>query len=452
MKNKQRTIFFSGIAGSGVSAIAGLMAEKGCIVSGSDRSFDLNPAHPLKEIFNAKKINIVPQDGSGINKAIDLAVFSSAVENNSPEVKKAHDLKTQIKTRAEYLAEITGKFKTVAVAGTSGKSTTSGLMAFLMKELGYSPNFLGGGRVKQFRTKSNQGNYITGDSDILVIEACESDGTIVNYRPEHSILLNLSFDHNPVKETAEMFKKFLINTKSKKIINGDDKELKKISVSEAVTFSIETPSDYRPEKIEYHSFGTDFILKGTKFYLSMPGKYNLYNALSCIALLVETGTSLNSVAAVLNKFSGIERRFDIHLNDGRYLVIDDYAHNPHKISSMMETVKKLGEKICYIFQPHGFGPTRMMKQEYIETFRDHLREGDQLFLLPIFYAGGSAARDISSNDLADKIAGDGKRAGVMENRNMLFERLGEWQTYVVFGARDDTLAVFAEQIAEKLKI
>jgi UDP-N-acetylmuramate--alanine ligase len=93
----------------------------------------------------------------------------------------------------------------------------------------------------------------------------------------------------------------------------------------------------------------------------------------------------------------------------------------------------------------------MMKQEYIETFRDHLREGDQLFLLPIFYAGGSAARDISSNDLADKIAGDGKRAGVMENRNMLFERLGEWQTYVVFGARDDTLAVFAEQIAEKLK-
>jgi UDP-N-acetylmuramate--alanine ligase len=153
----------------------------------------------------------------------------------------------------------------------------------------------------------------------------------------------------------------------------------------------------------------------------------------------------------LPDFSGIERRFDIHLNDKGRLVIDDYAHNPHKIECLMETVKGITERVCYVFQPHGYGPTKLMKQGYIETFAKHLRGSDHLVLLPIYYAGGTALKDISSEDLMDGIKTAGKSVEVLSERSLLFNRLGKWDTYIIFGARDETLADFAREIAERLK-
>ena len=160
-------IFFSGIGGSGVSAIASFMADKGHIVVGSDRSFDGNPAHPLYQILKSKNIAIVPQNGSGLDSSFDFAVFSTAVEADQPEVIKARRIGVPIHTRPEYLAKIVTEFKTIAVAGTSGKSTTAGMLAFLMQRLGMRPNFIGGGRVKQFKTEHNAGNAITGDRNGL---------------------------------------------------------------------------------------------------------------------------------------------------------------------------------------------------------------------------------------------------------------------------------------------
>ena len=139
--NHAKKIFFSGIAGSGVSAIAGFMADKGNIIAGSDRAFDLDPANPLKKIFLSKGILIVSQDGTGISSSLDFAVFSTAVENDKPEVIRSRELGVPVKTRPEYLAEIMSSFKTIAVSGTSGKSTASGLLAFLMSRLGLEPNF-----------------------------------------------------------------------------------------------------------------------------------------------------------------------------------------------------------------------------------------------------------------------------------------------------------------------
>jgi UDP-N-acetylmuramate--alanine ligase len=187
-----------------------------------------------------------------------------------------------------------------------------------------------------------------------------------------------------------------------------------------------------------------------KFTLSLPGRHNLYNALSCIAVLSDLGIPLGNIAAVLPDFQGIERRFDIHLNDGKHLVIDDYAHNPHKISSLMETVRRMRTDICYIFQPHGFGPTRLMKREYIQTFVDNLRHSDHLILLPIFYIGGTASRDISSQDLAAEITARGKSAEVIESRADVLSRITAYHTYIVFGARDESLSDFAEAIAGAL--
>jgi UDP-N-acetylmuramate--alanine ligase len=173
--------------------------------------------------------------------------------------------------------------------------------------------------------------------------------------------------------------------------------------------------------------------------------------LSCIALLSQLGIPLDDIAAVLPEFEGIDRRFDIKLNDGNFLVVDDYAHNPHKISFLMDAVKPVSDKICYIFQPHGFAPTRMMKKEYIKVFADNLRSSDQLILLPIYYAGGTTSRDISSHDLERGIRDGGGSVEVIENRSDILNRLANYKTYIVFGARDDTLSDFAEEIADMIQ-
>jgi UDP-N-acetylmuramate--alanine ligase len=163
------------------------------------------------------------------------------------------------------------------------------------------------------------------------------------------------------------------------------------------------------------------------------------------------GTPLKDIAEILPSFSGLDRRFDIHLNTGKRLVIDDYAHNPHKISSLMGFIKTFRHRVCYIFQPHGFGPTRFMKQEYIDVFVKNLREEDHLILLPIYDAGGTTLRDISSEDLSYAIDGAGKSVEVLHERLMLLDRIKEWDTYVVFGARDETLAAYAKEIALRLR-
>lgn len=444
-------IYFSGIGGSGVSAIAGFMADKGHAVIGSDRLFDNRGDHPVKKKIEANNIRIVPQNGSGLERDCSFAVFSTAVEQSNPDYLKAQELGILIKTRPEYLAEIVSSYKTIAVAGTSGKSTTSGMLAFLMHRLGMQPNFIGGGRVKQFKTEKNPGNYLAGNSDLLVIEACESDGSIVNYRPEYSVFLNLDLDHHSVAETGIMFEKLADNTSGSVLLNADDWNLKLCKIRNASTFSIDKVSDYQAVDIRYQPLTTTFSVYGQNIVLSLPGKHNLYNALACIVLLAETGIALKDIAAILPEFSGIERRFDIHLNDGRHLVIDDYAHNPHKIRSLMQTMQRISEKVCYIFQPHGFGPTRLMKDGYISAFIDCLRDTDRFIVLPIYYAGGTAAKDISSNDLAAPIKASGKDALAVIDRDTAFTVLGEYDAYVVFGARDDSLSVLAEGIAQKVK-
>lgn len=443
-------IFFSGIGGSGVSAIAGFMADKGHFIAGSDRLFDRSPAHPVRKRLEENGVLLFPQSGEGIDGSFDFAVFSTSIEKDNADFRKAERLGIPLKTRPEYLAEIVSEYRTIAVAGTSGKSTTSGMLAFLMNRLGMSPNFIGGGRVKQFRTLRNSGNYFADNSDALIIEACESDGTIVNYKPVHSLILNLDLDHHSIEQTGRMFEHLSANTSGLVLVCADDKNLASCAIGNACRFSIHGGSDYQARDIAYYPLRTVFQVNGQRYELSLPGEYNLYNALSCIAFLSELGIKSEAIADVLPEFSGIERRFDIHRNDGRYLVIDDYAHNPHKIQSLMQAIEKISDRVCYIFQPHGYGPTRLMKDGYIDAFANGLRSSDHLMLLPIYYAGGTAAKDISSEDLLAGIKAAGKSVEVIRERSHFFLRPRKWDTCVVLGARDDSLSDFAREIAEKL--
>jgi len=212
------------------------MAEKGHFIAGSDRLFDLLIDHPVRKRLEENGVIIFPQNGQGLDGSFDFAVFSTSVEKNNPDFKKAEMLGIPLKTRPEYLSQIVSQYRTIAVAGTSGKSTTSGLLAFLMQRLGMSPNFIGGGRVKQFRTLRNSGNYFADSSDILIIEACESDGTIVNYKPFYSIILNLDLDHHSIDQTAGMFEILSGNTSEFVLVCADDKNLASCNIRNARFF------------------------------------------------------------------------------------------------------------------------------------------------------------------------------------------------------------------------
>ncbi|MGD2080958.1 MAG: Mur ligase domain-containing protein, partial [Nitrospirota bacterium] len=289
MSPRPLRIFYSGIGGSGMSALALFDSKRGHAVSGSDRAFDRDPHHPAYAPLRAQGIRLVPQDGSGIEGSLDFAVMSTAVEDDTPEVLRARELGVPIKRRPDYLAEMVSSFKTVAVSGTSGKSTAAGMLAFAMERLGMEPNFLGGGRVKQFRSETNAGNCLSGGSDLLVIEACESDGSIVGYRPEHTVVLNLSLDHKGIEETARMFEALASNTSGRVFVNPDDERLGSIGIEGAVTFSIDRPSHYRAVDLNLEPLGVEFTLRGVRFRVRQPGKHNAYDALSAAAVLSELG-------------------------------------------------------------------------------------------------------------------------------------------------------------------
>ncbi|MDX9714456.1 MAG: Mur ligase domain-containing protein [Dissulfurispiraceae bacterium] len=443
-------LYFSGIGGAGMSSLALFMAENGHIVSGSDRAFGKEKKHPVYDALVESGINIVSQDGDSLDCMTDVAVFSTAVEKSSPDFQKALSMGIKIKTRPEMLAEMVLYFRTIAVAGTSGKSTTSGMLAFIMGMLGMQPNFIGGGRVKHFKSETNPGNYLTGRSRWLVIEACESDGTIVNYSPEYSLITNLALDHHDINTTKEMFMKLVSNTKNEIFINCDDSNLADLSGGKVIGYSLDAPSGFKPQSYILHELSSEMRIKDIDFRINLPGRHNLYNALGCLAILDHLGVDLAAVSEVLQKFRGIDRRFDIHLNSSDKLVVDDYAHNPHKIEALMESVSAIKKSVCYVFQPHGYSPTRLMLSQYINTFASNLRDEDLLVLLPIYYAGGTVQDDISSADIASGVKAMGKNAVLFSSRNELASELKGWNNIIILGARDESLSVFASEVAQGL--
>lgn len=441
----RQNIFFSGIAGSGVSSLAIFSALRGHCISGSDRQIDSGSCGSLKDRLIKAGIHLVPQDGNGITRDIELLVISTAVEKDQPEVLRARELGIHIMTRPEFLVSLAKDYRTIAIAGTSGKSSTSGMLAYALRELGADPNYISGGRVKDFRSDINPGNVLSGESDLMVIEADESDGSIVHYGPFISVIANLALDHNPVEETAAMFRRLIGNTTGQVILNADDKGIMGLRGKDAYTYSIESSSDLRAENVSYKGRISRFTVSGQGFEIAQPGLHNIYNALAVISVLRILGYELSETARAIAPFSGIDRRFDVHLEKNRHMVIDDYAHNPHKIAALMDTVAGLSSSACYIFQPHGFGPLRLMLRGYADTFNSRLREKDRLFLLPVYYTGGTVRRDIGPENLALLC-----RASTAVDRTSLIAEIARSSLndcYVVFGARDESLSELAEEVA-----
>ena len=448
-------IFFIGIAGSGMSAIAQYLKGSGKEVSGSDRYFVKGKTDDTRMKLEACGIICYEQDCSGITEDIDLVVVSAAIESTVPEVQKAQELNIPIMKRSELLSLIASERKTIAIGGTSGKSTTSAMLFQIMQYAGYEPGIISGAGLVSLIKEGRIGNAEVGDGKWLIIEADESDGSIVLYKPEMGVLLNIDKDHQEVDELVDIFTIFRHNTKGIFIVNSDNVFTKVLSQKSSHDFSSVHTSGagYIAENFKQDKLSVSFTVNKVLFRLNTIGKHNMENVLAAVAAAHQNEISLEICAEALISYEGIYRRHQVLGEKEGVIVIDDYAHNPAKCAASISACQPLAPKVIAWFQPHGYTPTRFLKNEFISQIAEVLRPDDEIWMSEIFYAGGSAVKDISAKDLTDGITALGKKAIFIEDRDKFLEAVRPHLNTCVLllmGARDPSLEGFSKKIYQNL--
>lgn len=443
-------IHFVGVGGVGMSALAQLAAWEGRPVSGCDRYFDRGELLPLRRSLEEEGIRIFPQDGSGVVGAEKL-VSSAAVEAHIPDLKAAAARGLPVLSRGRFLREIMAGRRGLAVSGTNGKSTTTALLAWMLEKGGLDPTEIIGARLKGERR--GRGNARRGSSGWFCFEADESDGSLELYRPYLGIITNISPDHFELPELKKIFSGFAGHCARYLVINNDCPNSREIGAAgvERRTFSLDSASDFQARDILLRGDGSSFLLGKVRFFLSLVGRENLLDALAAITAAGALGLPLSRISASLRDFPGLRRRMEV-VGSGRVTVIDDYAHNPAKISASLTAARLRGKRVVAVYQPHGFAPLRRFLKETAAAFSTALRPGDSLLLLPVYYAGGSAPAGIEAGDLLKAIKSPA-RAALIGRDDLLF-RLEELSrpgdVVVIMGARDPSLSGLSRRIAESL--
>lgn len=453
--NDFRNVFFVGVAGVGMSAIAQYLKGIGKNVSGSDRYFLPETYNKTKTQLENEGINCFLQDGSGITENTDLVVISTAIEDTVFEVQKAKELGIPIIKRSELLSIIAKSKKTIAVAGTSGKSTTSAMLFQILLDAKLEPSIISGAGLTSIIKQGKIGNAAVGKGDWLIIEADESDGSVVQYEPEIGLLLNIDKDHQEIDELIELFTIFKNNTKSLFIVNQSNTLAKTLSANPKNDFGFEDENaGFSAENFQQNGFHLSFEVLKQNFEMNAIGKHSVENATAAIAVAQQIGVDLKVCAESLSKYEGIYRRHQILGQKKGVWVIDDYAHNPAKCAASIKACQPLADRVIAWFQPHGYGPTRFLRKDFVEEISDALRPQDEIWMSEIFYAGGTAVKDISANDLIEDIKNKGRNAHFVEDRNNLLEALKpemkEGTVLLLMGARDPSLEEFCKDLFEKL--
>lgn len=440
-----------------MSGLAQISRAEGNVVSGSDRNFDHHRDQELFRCLRAQHITIYPQDGTGITPSIDEVIISNAIEHDNPDVKKARALSLPVIARSEFLARIFNASQGIGIAGSSGKSTITAMAAKIMDDAQFDPTVINGAIIPEYKSADRLGNVKKGSSPYMLIETDESDGSLVSFYPEISILANISKDHKPIPELKPIFLRFLENTRSAMIVNADcpysQELIAHLPPEKVITFGFNQTSYLRAEKASLSACNSTFTVHDTVFSLPIPGKHNIANALAAISLGTTLKIPLALMTRALEGFRGVERRLELVGNVAGILVFDDFAHNPAKIAAAVETLKQRGSRLILIFQPHGFGPTKLLQRELIETFNAGLTSKDILIVLDIYYAGGTADQSISSADLVRGVSVP--QAENIKDREKVITRVSEMSrpgdVIVVMGARDNTLSELARNLVTQLK-
>jgi UDP-N-acetylmuramate--alanine ligase len=457
--------FFCGCAGSGMSSLAQYLVQTGHEVFGSDRSFDLGKNKNLQSKLALLGIRIFPQDGSGVESDIDFFVVSSAVEETVPDVQKAVEFSLPIIKRAELLAQILRSQNGIAVGGTSGKTTTTAMVGHILFEAGLKPTILNGGvMINTYTNDKTPSNVVVGDGAFCVVEADESDGSIELYTPCVAVVTNISLDHKPVQELLPLFKEFVAHAGVGAVLNLDSpytaKMMKLNDMVSTFSGSGNSSATLWASDIVCLKDETYFKLNGLyDVTLNTSGRHNVENALAAMAAAELFGIDYATSIKALSSFKGVKRRLEKLGEANGVTVYDDFAHNPDKIKATLDTLHQQEGKLWIIFQPHGFSPTRLMREGYVEVFSSCLKEDDTLLMPEIFYEGGSVNADISAADLIRDIrAKDSlKKPKAFFNKQRdelippLVKKAGAGDRIVVMGARDNSLTDFALKILEQLK-
>lgn len=448
-------VFFIGVAGVGMSAIAQYLRGIGKEVSGSDRYFHPGEYNKTREQLEAEGIHCFLQDGSGITEKTDLIVVSTAIEDTVYEVQKSKELGIPIIKRSELLSIIAKSKKTIAVAGTSGKSTTSAMLYQILLDAHYEPSIISGAGLTSIIKDGKIGNAAVGKGEWLIIEADESDGSVVQYEPEIGLLLNIDKDHQEIDELIDLFTIFKNNSKSLFIVNQSNTLSKALSADIKNDFGFEDKNaGYSAENFEQDGLSLSFNVLDQPFQMNSLGQHSVENATATIAVANQIGIDLKTCAESLANYEGIYRRHQILGKKNGVWVIDDYAHNPAKCAASIKACQPLADKVIAWFQPHGYKPTRFLKDDFINEIADSLRSQDEIWMSEIFYAGGTAVKDISANDLIVGIKEKGKKAHFVEDRNNLLEALKpevkQGVVLLLMGARDPSLEEFCKNLFENL--
>ncbi len=454
--NDFNNIFFIGVAGTGMSAIAQYLAGIGKNISGSDRYFLPDTYNETKEKLEAEGIKCFLQNGEGITNQTDLVVVSTAVEDAVTEVQKAKQFNTPIIKRSELLAIIAASKRTIAVGGTSGKSTTSAMLFDILEYAGLQPSIISGAGLVSIIKQGKIGNAKVGAGEWLVIEADESDGSIVQYHPEVGLLLNIDKDHQEIDELMSIFGTFRSNTKKLFIVNQSNHLSKQLSANRLQDFSTDENSEagHIAKNFKQDGLSIAFSIDNSQFTIHTVGKHNMENALAATAVANQLGVELDTCAEALKNYEGIYRRHQILGNKNGVWVIDDYAHNPAKCAASIAACQHIAPKVIAWFQPHGYGPTRFLRNDFVKEIAAVLRPQDEIWMSEIFYAGGTAVKDISANDLIMDIKALKKNAFFVEDRDQFLETTRPHLTgncvLLLMGARDPSLEIFGKEVWAKL--
>jgi UDP-N-acetylmuramate-alanine ligase len=444
---------YAGLGGSGMSALAQFQVMIGGHASGSDRAFDRGERGELRGQLERLGIEIMPQDGSGITADCATLVLSTAVEAEVPDFAVARAQGIPIVHRSELLAHFVASHRTIAVSGTSGKSTVTAMIYEILAGAGREPSVITGGEIRLLQAQGLPGNAFAGGSDLLVVEADESDGSLVHYAPAIGVILNLQRDHKEMEEVAAMFA-VLRARSSEALVVGEEENLDALAGG-ALRFGFGPRADIRGDAVELGASGSSFVVNGVRFTLPVPGRHNVANALAAIAAARALDVPLADMVAPLASFQGVGRRFQTVGASRDVTVVDDFAHNADKIGAALATAKLNTSRMLAIYQPHGYGPTRFLRRDFVDTFIRELRSEDRLWMLEVFYAGGTAARDFSAADIVREIAERGVKAEFAPSRSWLAARIAEearsGDLVLVMGARDPSLSDFALAILAALE-
>ncbi len=409
---KYKTIHFIGIGGISMSGIAETIKSLGIHVTGSDCS---KSEITDRLISNGIEVTI----GSNLEnvKKADLVVYTAAIPKDDIELVTAQKLNIKTCERAVFLGKLTEAFKeTIGISGTHGKTTTTSLVSLCFMEEGLDPNIQVGAILNQL-----DGNYRIGNSDYLILEACEYVESFLHFHPKAEIILNIDNDHldyfKNIENIRKAFEKYakLLPSDGLLVINADDKNsigLEKFTDAKCVSFGIENSNaNYVSKNIKFdkNGFGSFDVYKDgnllDSFTLSISGRHNVLNATACIALCNSYGISNDAIKRAFTSFTGAHRRLEYKGSFNDIQVFDDYAHHPTEIRATSAALNsKIFNESWVVFQPHTYSRLKSL----LNDFADSLLDFDHIIVTDVYAAREKNVFDISSKDLANKISALGK--------------------------------------------